>query len=162
MKFEAIEGSESREHSISLKDGESIVGLFQGDEFTYRRHWTSDRPVICSDPCLLCKNGDKPTFRFRMNMVVGFAEEHETMKILEGGWKLYTQLHEINKEYPLESNYIKISRKGSKKNDTTYTALPVPIKPSEEFKLKAKAIPLINLNPNIHKKMNDDFDEVPF
>lgn len=125
MKFEAKKNELSK-HFISLKDGEEVIGVFQGEPHVHYNHWdnAAKRSTVCpGDDCELCLGGDKKKFRARLNMVVKGPEGLEA-KVLECGWKLYNTLSEINADFPLEKGYTKVRRSGKTMHDTVYTALP--------------------------------------
>lgn len=149
MKFEAKQNQLSR-HFISLKDGEEVVGVFQGDPHVHYNHWdnAAKRSLICiGEGCAVCAGGDKKKFRFRLNMVVKGSTSLEA-KILEGGWKLYNALSEINSEFPLENGYTKVKRTGKTMNDTVYTVLPsTKLSLSEESKKAIAEVELLPLDP---------------
>ena len=122
--------SEGSKHYIRLKDGDSVSGVLRGDPVEYRTHWVGQGTVLCTrknrtdTACKYCNEGNKPAFRFKLNMIIK-ENGALTAKILESGWTVYESLDALNKEYPLDKTTIKISRKGSGKNDTTYSVIPV-------------------------------------
>lgn len=179
MQFKAKK-SELSKHFINLKDGDQVVGVFMGEPAVHYTHWGSDdkRSYECSEneDCKGCRSTDgegKPNnrkkFRFRLNMAVKGDNGLEA-RILEGGWKLYNTLSELNVEFPLENGYTKIKRTGKTMNDTVYTALPVPnIALSETTKAELKKLELLPLSPKDkfwNRDEEGDFnvgvEEVPF
>lgn len=152
MKFESKK-SELGKHFISLKDGEEVMGVFQGEPHVHHNHWdnASKRSTLCSDTedCKLCAAGDKKKFRFRLNMIVKNESGELVAKVLEGGWKLYNALGEINTEFPLEKNYIKVKRTGKTMHDTVYTVLPsTKVQLSEETRSAIEKTALLPLDPH--------------
>jgi hypothetical protein len=147
MQFrEDSEGSSK--NLIKLKDKESITGVFRGEVVEFRQHWENKQSSLCTgDGCQKCADGKKPSFRFRLNFIV---KEGDALvaKIFEQGWTVYGQLREINKDYPLNQNFVKISRSGSGQNDTSYTILPVKNSLlTKEQEAQASAVPLLDLDP---------------
>ena len=70
-------------------------------------------------------------------------------KVWEQGWTIYQTLEGLNEDYNLEEHLMKITRKGSGQNDTTYTILPVPNGGLSKEQLQAvSTVPLPDLNPN--------------
>lgn len=126
MKFPVVSASASggsAREFVKLKDGESIKGVFLGEPFIYRQHWLEGRSQVCTaSACGSCAEGEKPTFRFRLN----FAVEDQGawgVKILEQGWGFFNDLRALNDEYPLEKHVIKITRMGTG-TDTRYQLMP--------------------------------------
>lgn len=142
---------------IQLKDGQSIEGIFVGQPYEFEKAF---------------KEGDKPRFRFRVNFVI--KEDNVLQcKILEGGWKLSQQLQELTHAgWDLHKCKTRISRTGSKINDTVWSAtvLPTPV-PETVLALVAK-IALKKLDPNEAPKAapqparepgdDQDFEHAPF
>lgn len=169
MQFTAKK-SELSKHFISLKDGEEIVGVFLGEPHVHYNHWdnTAKRSMMCAgDDCKLCASGDKKKFRFRLNMAVKGANGPEA-KIVEGGWKLYSALSELNNEFPLDQNYSRIKRSGKTMNDTVYTVLPVvKEKLSEATMAQLKNLNLLPLDPSdsfwgTSSESHEEEESVPF
>lgn len=131
---------------LSLKDKETVKGVFRGDIAEFREHWTGSHSERCPGAgCSRCAAGDKPRFRFMVNFVLNENGQY-VAKVFKQGWLVYGLLRDLNKDYPLENHIVKITRSGSGKNDTTYTVLPVPggaITPDVEAKLaKVKLVDL--------------------
>lgn len=150
MKFDANKGSALGKHFISLKDGEKVKGVLRGEPVTFRTHWENNRSSVCDGTdCEKCKAGNKATFRFRLNMIVADENGKPEAKVLEQGWKFYGMLADLNEEYPLDKNYVTISRKGKGMNDTVYSILPIKDKTvSEETEKKLSDVKLLPLSPN--------------
>lgn len=171
MKFEAKKNELSK-HFVSLKDGEEIIGVFRGEPHTHYVHWVGSHSEPCPgrNDCEKCSSGDKGTFKFRLNMVVKNQSGQWEAKVLEQGWKLYNALGEINTEFPLEKNYIKVKRTGKTKNDTVYTALPSTKTKLDDATLEAiERVTLLPLDPSDRfwsaPQVGDDTrrdEEVPF
>lgn len=111
---------------VKLKDGESIKGVFRGDPHPFRQHWVENRGVFCpGKSCPLCAEGEKSSFRFRINFVM---QENGAWvaKVFEQGWTSYDYLKSMHEsDYDLEKTLIKITRRGTG-TDTSYSILPVP------------------------------------
>lgn len=111
---------------LKLKAGESVRGVFRGDPYEFRQHWTANRGVKCEGAsCELCKSGDKSSFRFRLNLVI---QENGALaaKVFEQGWTVYELLKALHEgDYDLEKHFMKITRHGTG-TDTSYSIVPVP------------------------------------
>lgn len=138
--FKTNEGGSQGKDFIKLKSGDSVSGVFSGPLYEYKAHWLNGRTEVCPDDstCEQCKT-KRPAFKFRGNFIVPESGAL-VAKILEGGWELYSTLSSLHKDYPIDKNFIKISRTGSTMNDTSYSALPVPngALPIEKLELVAK------------------------
>ncbi len=137
------DGEGGNPNLVKLKDKESIYGVLRGDVFEFRQHWPKGqaRPSICpGEGCPLCAQGSKASFRFRANILT-LENKAWAAKILEMGWKVYSQLREINRDNPLEGSLLKISRVGTGQNDTNYFVNFVKPVPASE----AKALDAIQL-----------------
>lgn len=134
MKFNAGSGPKGNPHVIYLKSGESVSGILVGEPLEYEKAF---------------KAGEKPKFRFRINLVTKVNGALES-KILEGGWKLYLQLKEFSESgWNLEECFTRVSRQGSGVNDTTYSAQPLPTKPDSATLEQVRAVPLKNLKEGL-------------
>lgn len=132
MEFKSGMGGGSSSAVIKLKDGQSVTGVLRGNPFEFESAF---------------KPGDKPKYRFRLNMVFKVDGVLQA-QILEGGWKLSCQLKELLQSgWDLEKTRTRISRTGSGINDTVYSAtvLPTPI-PSPELAEILK-VSLLDLTP---------------
>jgi hypothetical protein len=108
---------------VKLKAGESCTGVFRGEILTLMVHWENNRSFNCTgEGCARCAN-KKPSFRFRINFV---TKENSAwvVKVFEQGWKVFQALEELNKEFPLEKHWVKVTRTGNG-TDTTYNILPL-------------------------------------
>ncbi len=116
---------------LRLKDGDSATGVFKGEFLEFKKiGWGKDSqefPVTHSEGSL----------RFRIN----FVTPELTAKIWEFGITTYNILKDINAEMPLEKTKVKISRRGSTKENTSYTVIPIgPV--SEEGLKKIEGVSL--------------------
>jgi len=172
MKFEETKKSELSKHFISMKDGQNTVGIFRGEVFAYKNYWDNEkkRSVLVDEVTDEYKETHKPKSRYRLNLVVNTAEKNAPAKleakVFEFGWKMYGLLSELNKDYPLETNYIKISRVGEGLN-TQWSAIPLPIKPGAETMAAIEMVKLLPLDPKdaFWTEANTDLNEeggVPF
>lgn len=120
MKFDEPKQETSGGLFIKLKDGDSVSGVIAGEELVKYKKWENGKTTEC-DP-----EDERASFRFIVNMIVNENGGYKA-KLLEQGRKVYDQLRELHESgYDLERTTIKITRKGSGLNDTTYTVLPVP------------------------------------
>jgi hypothetical protein len=132
MEFKAAnEGSGlSNEGVVRLKDKESVTGVLRGTPYEYRQHWVGNSSILCDGlgKCKVCdEGGNKPQFKFRVNIVASENGSGMVAKIFESGWMVYKQLKSLQDAgYTLEKTVIKIARAGSGLNDTTYSVVPVP------------------------------------
>lgn len=127
MQFPA-KGALGSKNFIKLKDGESVVVVFQGTPYDFKQHWLAGKPTLCTaldGACPMCDKKNKPSFRFRINAVVKEGDQY-VGKIWEQGWTVYENLIGINTDYPLEKTALKITRRGSGPSDTTYIVVPSP------------------------------------
>jgi hypothetical protein len=140
------EKSEGGKNFVKLKGGESVTGLFIGELYEFRQHWSEGRgSQLCSgDKCEACKAGQKPSFRFRLNFIVKEGENY-VPKVFEQGWTVYEQLRGLHDEYDLTKTVVKVARQGDGKNDTTYTVLPAKVQPSADVIAKLQKLPLLPL-----------------
>ncbi len=125
MKFESVASDNSI--FVKLKDGQKITGVFRGEVFTFRDHWTSGKSQRCTgtDDCVQCEKGKAAKFRFHLNFLT--VENGDWVaKIFGGGKKIYQMLKGLHEsDYDLEKTIVSIIRHGSTKDDTTYTILPI-------------------------------------
>lgn len=129
---------------MKMKAGESVTGVFRGEVYTFKSHWNGSYSSACDGAdCKFCANNNKPKTRFRLNFV---TKENAVLvaKVFEQGYKTMQDLKELNKEYPLEKHWVKITRTGNSASDTKYTILP--IKNSELTKAQEAEIAKIQLN----------------
>jgi hypothetical protein len=141
MQFrEDNSGGVSSESFLKLKDKDTVTGVFRGEPYDFMQHWVGNRSTPCTEDksCPHCKDGNKPSFRFRINFIVKAEGAYKAM-IFEQGWTVYTDLRALNKDYSLEKYAMKITRSGTTKNDTKYTILPVPKGELNDAALKALA-----------------------
>lgn len=127
MRFKEASGAMDSKNYVRIKDKESVKGIFSGEPYEFRKHWVSNKSVICSEDnhCSHCLTGLKSSFAFRVNFIINDNGSYVS-KIFEQGWTVYESLRNLNLEYPLEQHIVKISRSGSGPTDTTYSILPVP------------------------------------
>lgn len=139
MKFKDLTSTNAKDY-LKLKPGESARGVFQGEPVDFRLHWKDSRGTECPGraTCEFCKEGEKSSFRFRVNFVI---EENKAFvaKVFEQGKSVYEALKALNEsDYDLEKYMVKITRVGSG-TDTVYNVVPVPngeIKPEVLAKIK--------------------------
>lgn len=165
MKFNAIRGeSDEGGDFIRLKDGDSVRGVFRGDPFVFRQHWVGQSTIRCpdNDTCERCKAGEKPAFRFKLNFIVK-ENDQLAVKVLEQGWKLYQALNDLQAGgWDLEKNFVVIKRTGKGKNDTVYSANPVPNGTLGPEGLKSvEALTLTNFSEQPQREPGEDSDDIP-
>lgn len=139
---------------IKIPDGGEIRAVLVGEIHEFHTKWVDGRSSVTSE--------DDPDgkIRFRVNAVV--QEDGKLQcKILEFGWSVYTQLEEINAEYPLETIKVKISRKGTKL-DTTYHAMPLlgdkdKLSPAHLKSIAAIPLNILEHKPQVEKDTVEEF-----
>lgn len=168
MKFNASGGSENgidSKNFIRLKnDKQSVVGVFRGDPFDYKTHWISNRTQTCKGSnCSYCANGNKPQFKFLVNFVI-YENNQYMVKIFEQGWTVYESMKALNEDFDLEKTIVKITRRGTGRDNTTYSILPIPGNPrlTPERERMIAALSLYDLkeliypeNPNQKNEHNE-------
>lgn len=117
MEFKLDLKDNTRKNSIffQLADGESAVGVFQGESRALYIRWDDG---VASETN---ENDPLGKFRFRINFVL---RETMTPKIFDQSRVVYRQLAELNTEYNLSETWVRITRRGEGR-DTTYRILPV-------------------------------------
>lgn len=135
---------------LKLKEGESILGVFRGEPHVVYKKWENNKSV----PAEYGDQGAK--FGFRVNFITKIKDQYQPV-IWEQGAIVYTQLKEFNKDYPLESTIVKITRQGTGL-DTTYSILPNPkghiVTPELEAALSG--VKLADLEVGEQSKHDDD------
>jgi hypothetical protein len=151
MKFRDDVSSEEGKDFLRIKEsGASVRGIFVGEPFDFRMHWikngNTNKSVSCGgEGCFHCLGGNRSVFRFRMNFIVK-SEDGYQCKVFEQSLKTYESLRSLNKDYPLESTLVKITRNGMGK-DTYYSIIPVPGNPvSENSWKKIQSMKLFDLS----------------
>ena len=95
---------------LKLTDGECVTGVFRGEPYEFRQHFVDGKGVLCAEPCEYCNNGEKSSFRFRLNFV---NLNDYSVKIFEQGKNAYKDLKAIDGVHaPLEQTMVSISRTG--------------------------------------------------
>jgi len=162
---------------ILLKDKESISGVFQGNPFEFKVHWLNNRSEKCNGKnCTQCSAGNKPRFRFRLNMIVKEGDQFKA-KIFENSFRVYEQLRALNEsDYDLEDVFVKITRSGEG-TDTQYSILPLKNGAlTDNHKKLISTVKLHNLDqfnssqaannqekiPEEVSDSNEDFNDIPF
>jgi hypothetical protein len=125
---------------LKLNDKEEVAGLFRGEIYTFKRHWTNNQGVECQgENCQVCKVDPEnyASFRFRINFITTINGQW-VAKIFEGGGEIYDQLENLDRKYDLSKTVVEIIRRGLKQN-TKYDILPMnrPVTPEMEQKIKS-------------------------
>lgn len=132
---------------LKLQDKEEVIGIFKGEIYTFKHHWTEKQGFECEGAnCQHCKNNpDKfPSFRFRINFVTTI-NGNWVAKIFEGGGELYDQLENLDRKYDLSKTVVEIIRRGLKQS-TKYDILPMVQHPlTKEMEAKIKSVSLLPL-----------------
>lgn len=141
MDFPREQESKSGGRFLDIKDQDTVRGVFRGKPYEFFGKFEGGRTVQC--------NEDDPAakWKFRINFIINENGAY-VAKIWEKGWKVYKQLKALNKEYPLESTFVSISRSGSEINDTVYTILPArESKVEHDVEKQLAAVKLLELSP---------------
>lgn len=101
---------------FKMKDGETKMILCVGDPYEYTAAWTGKGFVPASP-----SEGGK--FRFRINVVEKEGSAY-VMRVWEQGRTVYDDLSALHDEYGLDRTLLKVTRKGSTKDDTSYNIFP--------------------------------------
>lgn len=146
---------------VSLKDKESITGIFAGEPQEFFIVWDQGKAKEVSP--------DSPgaKMRFRINFIVKNGAAYE-VKVLENSGTVYKQLAELHKEYDLSTIVVKITRNGTGL-ETTYNIFPLikqQITPEVAAHLKTLELHQFGVKPNKQAQHIDAaFDsqqEIPF
>ena len=160
MKFkDNVASGGGGKHFLKFKAGDKYSGVLRGDPHDFKTHWGDKNSTICvGEECIECRAGKKPTFRFRLNMVVNENGAY-VAKIFEQGAKAYNYLKALSQDYDLEKTVVKIQRHGSTKDDTSYVVTPLPVQLTEKDLEKIAAVKLHDLaNPASEPEVSDADD----
>jgi hypothetical protein len=148
MLFTPRQKGLGKENFLTLNDKEEVTGIFSGEIFTYKRHWSNNRSQECiGQDCPFCKaEPDKyPAFRFRINFITT-KDGKWVSKIFEGGGETYDQLASLDRKFDLSKTIVEITRRGLKQN-TKYDILPLTNQPiTKEMETKIKGVTLLPLS----------------
>lgn len=161
MKFKV--STEDKRDYFKLKNGQTVKGIFRGELYEFKQHWKDKKSVLCpeTEACELCKLGDKPKFRFRVNFIVRDENGAYIAKVMEQGWNFYKTLRNTNESYDLEKNVLQITRHGDDIH-TTYAVLPVPNGAvTDKLEAELKALTLNDLSHSITADSNEEAEEQP-
>lgn len=148
MLFVPRPKSLGKDNFLKLGDKEEVTGVFKGELYTFRRHWTNNRSTECAgEGCPICKEDPEnyPAFRFRANFITT-KDGRWLPKIFEGGGELYDQLTNLDRKFNLVKTVVDIARSGLKQN-TKYNVVPrtdIPI--TKEMEAKIAAVELLPLS----------------
>ena len=98
---------------LKLTDGQSVIGCFRGEIFSFKAKWNGKS----YDP-----DPSGPT-RYKCNFITK-DDGKLIAKVFEFPGSVYETLYAINESLPLETQWIKISRKGMQK-DTVWHVFPI-------------------------------------
>lgn len=151
-----------------------VEGYFAGMPVTFYSHFKDGKGVVCDKDgqCLLCAQGEKSKFRFRVNFLTK-ENGGVAAKIWEQGARVYNQLKALNAELhqeqrSLEDAKIKITRVGTDKN-TSYSFFPKGVMTDDVKKVLSK-VTLHDLQKTLAKTKTtevtpsqpDADDNIPF
>lgn len=135
-ELSAGKGSGTSEFILRLKDGDKVKLLLRGKIEIFKVKWNGTYYEVLT-PEAAKAAGKEAKFRFRVNAVTE-TEGKYSVGILEQGYGLYKNLAIMNDDYPLEKNWMRLSRRGSGPTDTEYHIVPAPggvVTPEEDAKL---------------------------
>lgn len=144
MKFKEFP---STQNYLKLSAGQSAKGVFRGEPHEFRQHWRNKQSFVCTgSDCALCKEGEKSSFRFRLNFIIQENGAY-VAKVFEQGKTVYEVLKALHEsDYDLEKHAVKITRHGSG-TDTTYSIVPLPNGGvTKEFEKELSKVELNNLS----------------
>lgn len=159
------------ENFLKLNDGEEITGIFKGEIYRFKKHWTNERSIECiGESCSLCRADSEeqdpkkkryPSFRFRINFITS-KDGQWIPKIFEGGGETYDSLTNINSKVDLSKSFVDISRHGVKKN-TKYQFFVRSDTPfTKEMAGKIESVSLLPLSSGQQNNENEKSDDLPF
>lgn len=142
-----------KENFLTLNDKEEVTGIFKGEIYTYKRHWSNNRSQEClGQDCPFCKADPEnyPSFRFRVNFITT-KDGQWCAKIFEGGGELYDLLTTLDRKCDLTKTIVEITRQGLKQN-TKYMILPLVNQPiTKEIEAKINSVSLLPLSSKIEE-----------
>jgi hypothetical protein len=148
MMFKPRPKGLGRDNFLKLNDREEVTGVFRGEIYTFKRHWTGQSSVACTgDDCPVCKvdSENRPAFRFRVNFITTRDGQY-VAKIFEGGGELYDSLCNLDRKFDLANTVVEITRRGLKQN-TKYDVLPLSNTPlTKEMRAKIDSVQLLALS----------------
>lgn len=144
MSWEKMKESKSSGLFVSLKDGESIEGVFVGNPVCFYQTF--------KDPAEYNEWKEGRSFKFKINFVA-VKDGELTGRIFKGGKTVSDMLLDVKEEYGLDCIF-KVKRSGSTKDDTRYSIL-------FKSKLTDKQKDAINAVPTIKFKAIEATEEAP-
>ncbi len=157
MRFDQSPETGGSNDFLKLKNGDSVTGVFRGDEYEFYGSWKEGKFVV----------GEGKSFRFRINFITKDESGTYVAKVLEQGVTVYNQLKDLHAEYDLTETIVKITRSGAGPSDTSYSILP--IKKSQvgpELEKQLQAVELKDLGHSDKQKVTepsfDSEEAIPF
>lgn len=144
MKFKDNVTQKNNLDYLKLKNGESAMGVFKGDPYEFYQVYPSNDPVPA---------GTKgAAFRFKINFVTKEGATY-VAKAFSQGVTIYNRLKYLNESYNLEETVVKITRKGSTKDDTEYyiDAVGPKAQPTQAGWNMINKVELLDLMENVAK-----------
>lgn len=132
MKFKkpAAQDEAKSDLYIKIKDGHSLTFTPRGEIHEFYSVFGTPGEVLRGTP------GAK--LRYKMNVVMSDdGGKTFRVKIYEFGKSIYTQLYEISQVCDVTHTKLRLSRRGSTKEDTEYTLLPMIKEPLTTAMLQA-------------------------
>lgn len=117
---------------LKIAPNGNVVGVFRGKPVSYWARWSGKGSEIVD------RKDKGAKFRFMINFITKEGTEW-VAKVWEQSGMTYDFLKSFNKEYPLDSTFVKIIRNGDG-TDTTYSFFPVKngdVTPEMEAELSA-------------------------
>jgi hypothetical protein len=142
---------------LKIEAGQEVVGVLRGEVKCEYVLWENKKKTVVEP------NTPGARFSFKVNFVVinkdGTVGE---AKLWEQGAKIYKSLKELSADYSLEETVIKVKRTGSGMNDTVYSIIPLPKKPSDKTIAALAAAKLQPLEGEDGLPKFDSSEDVPF
>lgn len=139
---------------IRLSDGESVTFVPRGEIYPFFSVFGIRGPVP--------PDTEGARRRYKLNAIVLEAGKEPRAKILEIGPQVYEQLYQISEVCELTNTKLRLSRKGTSKENTEYFLLPVMKEPLSERQIEALSKIELNIldKPPMTQKTKEE-DDVP-
>jgi hypothetical protein len=136
-----------------------MTGVFQGDPVKYWQKWApGSAKEVFSEPV------PGSSVRYKINFVMfDEASKKFVAKVWEFTQRTSNMLFDLNEELDLSNTKVKVTRRGSTKDDTTYTIVPLGDVPAKALK-EIQAVPLHVLEAKAQEPQEQvaDDSELPF
>ncbi len=117
MKFNKLNQGDTGNY-LKLKDGESAIGVPRGEIFSFKSVWVGGRSTVVDEPNPANHN------RFKINFIVKGDAGYQ-VRVWEFGITIYNMLADLASEMEITKSKLKVTRRGSTKDNTSYTIIPL-------------------------------------